>query len=726
MRRALVVVGCLGWVAVSCGAQSATTPAASAVVRAAAGAQQVVSSGTRVHGTITDPDGALIPGATVTLTSDKGASVKATAGDDGTYHVQIAPGTYTLVVTMPGFSAYSVTNLKVPAVASTTVDAKLKVGVETQVVNVDANAIQLSVDPDNNADSTVITGKDLEALSDDPDELQSELQALAGPSAGPNGGQIYVDGFTGGQLPPKSSIREIRINQNPFSAQYDKLGYGRVEIFTKPGTDKLHGNLQMNYNPSQFNDGNPLLDPSISQPSYHTTFLFGNLTGPLSKSASYNLGGSFRQIQDDSFTNATVFGIPGGTTPTLCSPGDARPACTIGTTAAPLTYQASTYHPQTRGDFNPRLDLALGARNVLTIRYQFVDNVSTNSGSGDLTLPSSANNHNSMSNILQLSDTENFSPRFINENRFEYEREHSAIDAVDDSVSLVSSGNFNGGGSSSGHSADHADHMEYQNYSSVQLKKNFIRFGARLRTDHLAYNSGGGTNGEFVYAGLSQYSAGTASQFTYTVVNNHDIHFTLADLGLYAEDDWKPIPNLTVSYGIRYETQNHIADHHDFSPRVSVSYGIGRKGAAPVVVVHSGFGIFYDRFSVNNVLTIEQQNGTNTTVYTVKNPTCMPTYGQLVTISFALGCGATAQTQTTYTKADNLRSPYIEQVAVGADYGIGKLGKVSVNYIHSQGAHAQATQNLVATPGYVPAPGATGGPIYQYFTEGVFTQNQMF
>ena len=92
----------------------------------------------------------------------------------------------------------------------------------------------------------MIKGKDLDALSDDPDELQSELTALAGPSAGPNGGQIYIDGFTGGQLPPKSSIREIRINQNPFSAQYDKLGYGRIEILTKPGTDKFHGIVMMN------------------------------------------------------------------------------------------------------------------------------------------------------------------------------------------------------------------------------------------------------------------------------------------------------------------------------------------------------------------------------------------------------------------------------------------------------------------------------------------------
>ena len=69
------------------------------------------------------------------------------------------------------------------------------------------------------------------------------MEALAGPAAGPNGGQIYVDGFTAGDsaLPSKEAIREIRINQNPFSPEFDTIGYGRIEILTKPGTDKFQG-----------------------------------------------------------------------------------------------------------------------------------------------------------------------------------------------------------------------------------------------------------------------------------------------------------------------------------------------------------------------------------------------------------------------------------------------------------------------------------------------------
>src|SRR5215469_12473015 len=173
-----------------------TTPAATSPAGPADAAAQVSTGGTRVHGTVTDPDGELIPGATVTFTPSKGPGRSVKSGSDGTYNINITPGTYTMLVSMPGFASYLMQNLKVPAVPSTTLDAKLKIGEENTVVNVEASAVQLSVDPDSNASSTVLQGKDLDALSDDPDELSSELSALAGPSAGPNGGQIYVDGFT--------------------------------------------------------------------------------------------------------------------------------------------------------------------------------------------------------------------------------------------------------------------------------------------------------------------------------------------------------------------------------------------------------------------------------------------------------------------------------------------------------------------------------------------------
>src|SRR6202007_59406 len=162
----------------------------------------------------------------------------------------------------------------------------MTIEVETQKVQVSENAPTIDVNPNNNAGAITISGKELEALPDDPDELLSDLQALAGPSAGPNGGQMYIDGFTAGELPPKASIREIRINQNPFSSEYDKLGYGRIEIFTKPGTDQLHGQFSLSGNTTAFNSRDPF-EGTVQPPGYYSTLYSGNLGGPLGKKASF-------------------------------------------------------------------------------------------------------------------------------------------------------------------------------------------------------------------------------------------------------------------------------------------------------------------------------------------------------------------------------------------------------------------------------------------------------
>jgi len=212
----------------------------------------------RLNGVVTDPSGGVIAKAAIRLVNTSGASIDTTTNRDGFYEFKgLAPGTYTLRAVSKGFALLTQEDVQILAEQTKQLNIGLLIQMEEEKVEVSDSSTKVDIAPSNNAGMVVMQGKDLEALSDDPDELQSELQTLAGPSAGPNGGQMYIDGFTAGTLPPKASIREIRINQNPFSAEYDKLGYGRIEILTKPGTDQFHGQVYFSGTTAAFNARNP-------------------------------------------------------------------------------------------------------------------------------------------------------------------------------------------------------------------------------------------------------------------------------------------------------------------------------------------------------------------------------------------------------------------------------------------------------------------------------------
>jgi len=170
-----------------------------------------------LRGTVTDPSGALVPGAVVQLRGPGGEQRKTTGGDGQYAFPALNAGKYTVRVIAKGFSIAGRQDFEItgPAV----LDAQLTIQQDTQVLNVDDAVNSVSADPESNGSALVLREKELSALSDDPDELSAQLQAMAGPGAGPNGGQIYIDGFTGGNLPNKSSIREVRINSNPFSPE---------------------------------------------------------------------------------------------------------------------------------------------------------------------------------------------------------------------------------------------------------------------------------------------------------------------------------------------------------------------------------------------------------------------------------------------------------------------------------------------------------------------------
>jgi hypothetical protein len=670
-----------------------------------------------LRGQVVDPSGAAVAGATVMVLPAQGAAITTTTNRDGSYDAKtLLPGKYTIQVFATGFAQFEAKDVVVTAGTATVLNVHLSIEEQKEKVEVSENVATLDTSGANNANSITLTGKDLEALSDDPDEMQDELTALAGPSAGPNGGQIYIDGFTAGQLPPKSSIREIRINQNPFSAEYDQLGYGRIEILTKPGTDKFHGQFMVHGTGDAFNAKDPFIGEA-EQPSYHSILYNGNIGGPLSKKASLFFNLDRRNTDDISVIN----------TPAL----DAN--------LNPIQFTQAVPNPRTRTNLTPRLDYQLSSTNTLTVRYQYYRESEQNDGIGQFSLPTQAYNSLNTEHTVQISDTQTLSEHIINETRFQYVRSNSTQTVLNVTPAINVSGAFIGGGNYLGNLLQTTGGYEIQNYSSIAAGKHFIKFGLRARVDRDSLDKTQGFNGSFTFDSLTSYqiteqglragltpaqiraNGGGASQFA-QVVGDSALQDNYADLGFYVQDEWRIRPNLTASYGLRYEWQNQVDNNGGLAPRLGIAWGIGKnKQGTPKAVLRGGFGIFYTRLKQQYIEQAQLLNGTNQQSFVVTNPDFFPNLPTPTELA------ASQASPTIYQVAPDWKTPYIIQSGVTLEKQLARNANIAFTYLNSRGVHAMLTRNINAPlPPYDTNDRPLGGDdnIYQYETSGDFKQNQ--
>ncbi len=406
-----------------------------------------------LRGAVVDPSGAVVPGAQIKLLHR--SEVRETqSSDDGHYSIRsLAPRTYTVKVSAKGFAPLTIQGISLAPGRVKELNLPLEIAADREVVTVEGRVQGVGVNPDQNSSSMVFKGSDLNALSDNPDELQAELQQLAGAAAGPNGGQIYIDGFAGGQLPPKSSILEIRVNQNPFSSEYDRIGYGRVEIITKPGSEKLHGSVSGYGNTSATNTANPLV---AQQPDYDLYSYSGLISGPLAKNASFILSGVYVNKQSQNIVDAV------------------NPL----NTAANLT--AAVPNPSSVMVLNPRFDVQFG-RHTLTFRDYYYRSTQTGAGVGALNLAEQAMNATYKENTFQIGDTFVVSAQMLNELHLQWRHIRNDQTPSFMTPTVIVSGAFTGGGNSAGVLHDHLDVFELQDYATATTGNHTFRFGVRAR-----------------------------------------------------------------------------------------------------------------------------------------------------------------------------------------------------------------------------------------------------
>jgi hypothetical protein len=748
-------------------AQSSSTPAAPPATKTVTAEPATPAATATVRGHVADPSGAMIPGAAITITTSAGKVMTNTTADaSGHYEASdLAPGSYIVHTTVEGFAPFTSPAIPLAAGQVKRVDITMAMVVEQQsvVVTAEEDVPTVSVEAGGNASAVVIKGKDLEALSDDPDELSSELTALAGPSAGPNGGQIYIDGFTGGQLPPKSAIREIRINQNPFSAEFDHIGYGRIEILTKPGTDKLHGRFFGQGNDDLFNTGNPFTKVI---PAYHSYQINGSVNGSLSKKASFFISVEERDNQNASIYSANTAALVADPSRS-CGPTTSG-ACQIGPISGGL------FSPSTHTEVSPRIDLQLGQKNTLTLRYQFYRN-SQSGNIGSTSLPSQSTTSTSMENSIQLSDSQIISEHVVNETRFQYLRDitsNTPDTALSDAPTVTVPQAFTGGAASSQNSHDHTDHLELQNMTTMSVGAQAIKFGMRVRDNREANSTDANFNGTFSFPSLQAYVAtlngmmnpnyltnGQVTAQTFVDIANacpptqtggclpNNLSYTTGtegvlanvfDAALFFQDDWKANANLTLSGGLRWESQNHVADHDDWAPRVAFAYALdGHKDKTKAkTVLRGGYGFFYDRLGVGNLLPAKRYSGGagSQTQFSITDPTCFSATS--LSAALQLGCGAaTSSTQKIVQISPTYHSPYMEQLGASLERQLTKTTTFTLTFLHSYGVHQMATRDSNA---YLPGtflygsstltgvrPNPALGIVDETFPEAIFKQNQV-
>ncbi len=683
-----------------------------------------------LRGRVTDPSEASVPGAIVTVKAADGKERRVTTDEQGLYEMApLPPGLYSLRVTKRGFAVFTQSNVDVRGVR--VFDVQLAIAQEAQTVTVQDDKYTIGTDPNQNAGALILREEDLKSLSDDPDQLASELQALAGPGAGPNGGQIYIDGFTGGRLPPKSSIREVRINQNPYSAEFDRIGFGRIEILTKPGTDRFRGDAFFGFSDESLNSRNPF---SPNRAPFQSRLFGGRISGPVTKKSSFGFDFEGRSVDENAIINATI----------------------LDTNLQPQAFQQSVVTPQLRLNLSPRFDYQLNEKNTLVARYHYSPIRNDNRGVGEFSLLSRAYDTRDTEHTLQLTETAILSAKAINETRFQMQR--SSLRQYGDNTlpAIQVLDAFSGGGAQTGLANQRQTRFEMQNLTTYLHGRHSLKFGVRVRSSYLDDESPNNFGGTFTFGGgvapvldglrptgetmfitsLERYRrtllfqqmgytmaqiralGGGATQFTMNA-GNPLADVSQADVGLFLTEDWRIRPTLTLSAGVRWEDQNNISNHNNFAPRVGLAWAVdGGANRQAKTVLRLGAGMFYDRVSENLTLQSLRFNGVNQVNYVVPDPDFFPTIPALSDLAAYQGVS------TVRSLDDTLRTPYLLQSSVGMDRQLPRNTTIGFNYVFSRGVHQLRARNINAPLADGVFPYGNVGNIYQYESTGFSRQNQ--
>jgi carboxypeptidase family protein len=546
-----------------------------------AAAQTNASSAGLLHVIVTDPSGAVIPGARVRLVPAQGEATDAVADAAGdAAFALLAPGRYTLHVESDGFEPRDVRDVRVRSGVNRR-DVRMAIAKLAENVLVTQDPRERNTDPRGNAFSSVLTPEQIAQLPDDPDEMEAALRQMGGPGA-----QLRVNGFRGGRLPPKDQISSIRFRRNGFSAENHDPGFISVDITTRPGLSSWRGGTTFGFRDDSMNARNVFAPRRGPEQQQRYGF---SLDGPLWRnhtSLSLNIDGL------GSYDSQTIVA--------------ARPEG---------AFSDVVRRPNDRLNVSSRVEHALGKAHTLRGEYQQSDVQLDNLGVGNFDLSERAYARTDRESLLRIGDSGSFGRMLFNEFRFQARRQETTYDSLSQAATIQVLNAFTSGGAQvdgGRRTTDFelADNLDFPR-GRHSMRAGFLLEGGWYRSDESR-----NTTGTFVFSSLDAFNAGQPATFSRRA-GDPLVEFSQVQAGVYFQDDIRISKDFTLSLGVRDELQSHVPDVVNIAPRAGFAWSPFKKGST---TFRGGVGLFYDWMEAQTYEQTLRVDGVRQQDLVVRNP----------------------------------------------------------------------------------------------------------
>jgi hypothetical protein len=633
--------------------------------------------------TIVDPSGAVIAGATVVVAGAEDATTAGPApgtaqtSNQGTVTVtDLVPGRYTIQGSFPGFETRVVKDVRVRAGANRQV-LLLPIEALKDAVSVEQSRQEANVDPRGPSFGTTLTREQLEALSDDPDELRRQLQDMAGPGA-----VIRVDSFEGGALPTKAQIRSIRISRDQFAAENHGAGGTFIEIITQPGQGPLRYNTGFRFRGGSMSGRSP----------------FTPTKGP-EQIRNYNLGIFGTLVKEKASFNLFINGMDSYDTPNI------NAAFVGGTRSEALRLRT----PRDNLNIFSQADYALTLDQTLRFGYNMFRTTSGNLGIGAYDTEERAYSTENQNHNLRVQHMGPLGRRAATRSRLQMSWSTSASRSVVEQPTIRVNDAFTTGGAQVA-GGRHSWAVNFGSDLDYVRGNHSFRTGVALDGGRVRSDSATNYLGTFTFESLDAYLEGRPRSYTRRI-GDPNIRFGTLQGAWYFQDDVRVRRNLTVSAGVRYEAQAHLDDFDNVAPRFGVTWSPFASGAT---TLRSSWGIFYDWLQNNTIEQTVRVDGFRQQELDIFNPSFpdVPVFGS-------------APPANRYLLGDGLRLPRSTRVSAGIDQRLASRLNSTVTYSYTRGSTVLRGLNLNAPAGVAGRPDPLFGNVIAVASDAASRQHQL-